>query len=156
MESNQPAETLEQVSNKTDEETKTILEETNTIDEKAEIQEVQTTTLKNLEQTNQQETKISEETKVEESKDTNIEEMTSDQLYEQLLNIEYLFNNSEQINEAMEKQREDQTFEFIRQIKESSFIEILKGKEHEIYTERVLNADKIINKIQNFFENLKC
>ena len=82
--------------------------------------------------------------------------MTSDQLYEQILNIEYLFNNSEQINEAMEKQREDQTFEFIRQIKESSFIEILKGKEHEIYTERVLNADKIINKIQNFFENLKC
>ena len=56
----------------------------------------------------------------------------------------------------MEKQREDQAFEFIRQMKSSSLIEVLKGKGQETFTERVLNANKIINKIQNSFENLKC
>ena len=56
----------------------------------------------------------------------------------------------------MEEQREDQAFEFIRQMKSSSLIEVLKGKGQETFTERVLNANKIINKIQNSFENLKC
>ena len=93
MESNQPTGLLEQESNGSGEETKTIHGETNTIEEGVEIQEVQTTTLEYLQQTNQQEAKTSEETKIEESKETNIEEMTSDQLYEQILNIEYLFNN---------------------------------------------------------------
>ena len=56
----------------------------------------------------------------------------------------------------MEEQREDQAFEFIRQMKSSYLIEVLKGKRQETFTERVLNANKIINKIKNSFENLKC
>ena len=148
--------TLKQGPNKSHEKTKTIQGEANPIEEEAKIHKLQTTTLDILKQTNQEEVNTSKEIKGEESKDTNIEEMTSDQLYEQILNIEFLFNNSAQINGAMKKQREDQVFEFIRQMKSSSLIDTLKGKEQDIFTERMLNANKIINKIFNSFENLKC
>ena len=156
MESSQPTGTLEKVSNRYGEETNTIQGETNTIEKGVETQEVQITTLGNLEHSNQQETKISEETKREESEDIYFEEMTSYELYEQLLIIKYLFNNRVHINEALENERKDQVFGFIRKMKNSYLIEILKGSEHDIFTERVLNTNQIINIINNSFEDLKC
>ena len=151
MESKQPTRTLEQVVDKSDEEaeTKTLKKETKASEEK-------TKTLEDLEQTNQEETKESEETKADEAKDSNQEKMTSVELNEQALNILSVFNNCSQIDMIMEEQGGDKVLEFIKQMRSSSLIEILKGKEYEILTERMLNANKIINKIQNSLENLKC
>ena len=156
MESNQPTGTLEQVSNKSDEETKTIEEKTKNIEDKAKTYQEPTTALKNLEQTNQEETKESKKTNAEEAKDTDQKKITSVELNEQALNILSLFNNCSQIDKIMEKQERDKVLEFIRQIKGSSLIKILKGEKYEISTKRKLNAKKIIKKIQNSLENLKC
>ena len=97
-----------------------------------------------------------EETESEEDEDAGQEKMTSIELNEQILKIESLFDNCAQIDEIMKKQGEDKALEFIRQMKYSSLLKTLKGKEYEILTERMLNASKIINKTQNFIEKLKC
>ena len=156
MESKQQRGTLEQVANKCDEETKTIEGETEAFEKETKTPKEKTKTRENLEQTNQEETKESEETKAEEVKDTDQEKMTSIELNEHILNIESLFNNCAQIDEVMKERGGDKVLEFMRQMKNTSLIEILKGKEYEVLTERMLNANKIINKIQNSLENLKC
>ena len=156
MESKQPTGTLEQVENRSEEEMKTIEGEAKNIHEEDKNPEEQIKTIEKLEQTNQEEIKESEETKAEEAKDTDQEKMTSIELNEQILKIKSLFDNCEQIDEVMKKRGEDKVLKFIRQMKSSSLIEILKGKEYEVLTERMLNSKKIINKIQNFLESLKC
>ena len=156
MEDNQPTGTLDQVLNRSDEVTITIEEDNNSIYEEVDIQEELIPTLQNLEQTNHEENNISEESKTEEIKDDEQEETTSAQLNKQILNIESLLNNCAQTNETIEKQKEEKISEFIRQMKSSSLFENFKGKEHEIFPERMLNANKIFNKIKNSLENLKC
>ena len=82
--------------------------------------------------------------------------MTSIEVNEHILKIESLFSNCAQIDEVMKKQEGYNELEFIRQMKGFSLIKILKGKEYEVLTKRMLNANKIIKKIQNFLDNLKC
>ena len=156
MESKQPTRTLEQVVDKSDEEAETVEGETKTLKKENKTSEEKTKTLEDLEQTDQEETKKSEETKADKAKDSNQEKMITVELNEQALNILSVFNNCAQIDMIMEEQGGDKVLEFIKQMRSSSLIEILKGKEYEILTERMLNANKIINKIQNSLENLKC
>ena len=138
------------------EERKTFKEETQIFEEEANIPDEQIHYDKNLEQTNKEETKESEETKAEEVNETDQKKMTSVELNEQSFNIVSLFNCCEEIDMIMEVHGGYKVLEFIKQMTSSSLIQILKGKEYKIFTERMLNSNKIINKIQNFLENLKC
>ena len=150
---------LKKAAKKYIEEKKYVEEETQTLEDEANISEEQIHPDENLEQTNKEETKESEETKEtkeEEVNETDQKKMTSVELNEQALNIVSLFNNCAQIDMIMEEQGGDKVLGFIKQMTSSSLIEILKGEEYEIFIQRILNSNKIINKIQNFLENLKC
>ena len=141
MESSRLRKELSQDANKYDQELNTVEEET-----KNNVKEAET----------QGESTYNEEVKGEENKDIVLEQMTSNDLKEQISNIINLLFNCAQIGEVMKKQEEEKVLEKIRLIKRSILIKIFKGKEYEIFTKRLINANEIINKIGTFISNLKC
>ena len=87
---------------------------------------------------------------------TKDEFQTSDEYFDQISNINSVFENSSIIKELTEKHGEENVHQIVEQIEGIDLVKFLKAKGHSFFPKRIINSKKIVKTIENWLQYLYC